>query len=1013
MKFNRVNNIAGWLVFAIACTVYLLTMEASASFWDCGEFISACYKLQIPHPPGAPLFVMLGRVFIIFFGDNPANAARAVNSMSAIVSGFTILFLFWSVTHFARKMVQKNNEPLSRQQMVTIIGAGAVGALAYTFSDSFWYSAVEGEVYALSSFFTALVFWAILKWERQANEAGSERWLIFVFYMMGLSIGVHLLNLLTIPAIIMVYYFKKYTPTLRGGILAFIIGCVVLGVVQKFVVQSTITGAGAMDVYFVNSLNLPFYTGFALFFILLAATIVFAMRWATRKKYDVMKLALWSITFLLLGYSTYLTTMIRSNANPAVDMFNVDNPVSLAGYLGRDQYNDWPIVYGPDFTDRPQYLNKGINYAKFDNKYVSTGKIMKADWANTPSSHLFPRMWDNADDRQQQDCYRSFTGMEKDDVPTTKDNISYFTRYQAGWMYMRYFMWNFAGKQNDLQGFGNARDSNWVSGIPFIDNAMYGNQSALPQTVKDNNKSHNKLYMLPLLLGIAGLVIQLKRKRNDFLVNLALFFFTGFAVVLYLNQSGYQPRERDYAYVGSFYVFAIWIGLGVIAVTALLQRMMKLPLANYAAIALCMLAVPVLMANQEWDDHDRSNKTLAADMARDYLQSCPQNAILFTAEDNDTYSLWYLQEVEGVRPDVRVVVSTIFATDWYINQLRYKINKSDPFDVLFTPEQIRGSNRDIVYFDNINGFDSSKYYDLCSVLKNVTASDDLQYCKQTEEDGLLHLLPNCKFSIPVDAKMVKGNGTAEANDNVVNELQFDISNKKYVFKNDLATLAIIAANNWKRPICFTAERTIADIGLDKYARLDGMTWRLTPVENSRVNNDVAYKNIMEKFRYGKKDARQTVYYDEENRRRMNYIRHAHTQVAESLAQAGRKEEARKILEHFDAQVSQEDFPYGMTSNRGNLHDAYAAEFLRVCYLADDKALAKKVNASIKKDLQEQLQYYHSLGDETMTEEQMANTAYSLLQGKGGDMPARQVSFANDIVSSWQMLQQVSAWEKSL
>ncbi|MES1220301.1 MAG: DUF2723 domain-containing protein, partial [Bacteroidota bacterium] len=648
---------------------------------------------------------------------------------------------------------------------------------------------------------------------------------------------------------------------------------------------------------------------------------------------------------------------------------------------------------------------------KAEGKYVNAGKNLKMDWSNTPSSHLFPRMWDNADDRQQQECYRNFTGLEKDDPPTLKDNISYFTRYQAGWMYMRYFMWNFAGKQNDLQGFGNARDSNWVSGISFIDNALYGNQSSLPQTVKDN-KSHNKLYLLPLLLGITGLVVQYRRKRNDFIVNLLLFFFTGLAVVIYLNQSGYQPRERDYAYVGSFYVFAIWIGLGVIAIAALLQRMMKLQTANYAAVSLCLLAVPVLMANQEWDDHDRSNKTLAADMARDYLESCPPNAILFTAEDNDTYSLWYLQEVEGVRPDVRVVVSTIFSADWYINQLRYKINKSDPFDVVFTPEQIRGSNRDVVYFDKVNGFDNDKYYDLYSTLKNITASDDPQYTRQAEEGEVIHLLPACKYSLPVDINTVKSNGTAQPSDKVVNELQFELAGKRYLLKNDLAQLSVIAANNWKRPICFTSDRTASDLGLGKYTRLEGMTWRLAPVENSQVNNDVAYKNIMSSFRYGKKSAGRSVYYDEENRRRMNYIRLAHAQVAMGLAQAGRKEDARKVLEHFDGNVKQEDFPYGMTSNRGNLHDVFAAEFLRACYMADDKVLAKKVMTSIKKDLQEQLVYYHSLGDENMNKEQMAATAYSLLQGKGGDMPARQIAFANDIMSSWQILQQVNDWEKS-
>ncbi len=1011
MKFNRVNNIAGWTVFAIACTVYLMTMEATASFWDCGEFISACYKLQVPHPPGAPLFVLLGRCFIILFGDNPTRAAMAVNSMSAIVSAFTILFLFWSTTHFARKLLQQNNALPGRQQVFIVISCGVVGALAYTFSDSFWFSAVEGEVYALSSFFTAIVFWAMLKWETRADQAGSDRWLIFIFFMIGLSIGVHLLNLLTIPAVIMVYYFRKYRSSFWGGITAFLIGCTITGVIQKFFIQSSVKTAGQLDVYFVNQLGWPMYTGFAFFFLLLAAAMAWLIRYAGKKQYGQLKLALWGLVFLMMGYSTYLTTMIRSNANPAVDMFNVDNPVSLAGYLGRDQYNDWPIVYGPDFTDRAPYADNGTRYTKYEDKYVSAGPVMKMDWANAPSAHLFPRMWDNSDDRQQLECYRRFTGMERDASPDLKDNISYFTRYQAGWMYLRYFMWNFAGRQNDLQGFGNARDSNWVSGISFIDNTLYGDQHALPKTVKENNKSYNKLYLLPLLLGFTGLVFQYRRQRNDWWVNLLLFFFTGLAIVIYLNQSGFQPRERDYAYVGSFYVFAIWIGLGVAGFASLLHRWMKLPAANITAAALCLLAVPVLMAYQEWDDHDRSNKTLAADMARNYLESCPPNAILFTAEDNDTYALWYLQEVEGVRPDVRVVVNTIFSADWYINQLRYKVNQSDPFDVVFTPEQIRGGTRDIVYVDKVNGYSSDKYYDLLGVLKNVTASEEPVYLRQGGGDETLHIMPDCKFSIPVDKQTAKANGTVLPGDSLVNELKFDIGEKKYLLKNDLAVLAVIAANNWKRPVCFTSDRTMADLGLEKYGRLEGMTYRLTPVENSRLNNEQAYKNIMTKFRYGKAVAGKTVYYDEENRRRMNYIRLAHAQVAAGLAQAGRKEEARDVLHRFADQVSEHDFPWGMTSNRGNQHNAIAAEFLRACYLADDKVLTDKIAASIKNDLLEQLHYYQSLGDASMTSAQLVNLAYSILQGKGGEMPAAQMPFAYDIVSCWQLLQQLEGWQK--
>ncbi|HXB94499.1 MAG TPA: DUF2723 domain-containing protein, partial [Puia sp.] len=528
-NFQRLNLLTGWIVGLIACTVYILTMEATGSFWDCGEFISSCYKLQIPHPPGAPLFILMGRLFIVLFGDNPHTAARAVNCMSALASGLSIGFLFWTITHFARKITNHT---------FTILSCGVVGALAYTFCDSFWYSAVEGEVYASSAFFTAIVFWAILKWEEQADKPGADKWIVFIFYMMGLSIGVHLLNLLTIPAIVMVFYFRRYKPTKIGAILAFLIGCIITGFVLKFVIQYTIKGAGAFDVFFVNSLNLPFFSGFAAFFVLLATAFVVGIRWAMKKNYYYLRIGIWSAAFMLLGYSTYFTTMIRSNADVPVDMFNVDNPVSLVGYLSRDQYGDWPILYGPDFTDQAPYVENGNLYEKDGDHYVVAGKKYAEDWSNTPSSHLFPRMWNPNNTRGDVDTYRRYSGIGPDDQPTMADNVKYFLRYQTGWMYLRYFMWNFAGKQNDLQGFGNPRDSNWVSGIAPLDNLLYGDQSKMPDTARKNNKSYNRLYLLPLLLGMLGLLIQYRRNRRDTLVTGLLFFFTGMAIVLYLNQSG-------------------------------------------------------------------------------------------------------------------------------------------------------------------------------------------------------------------------------------------------------------------------------------------------------------------------------------------------------------------------------------------------------------------------------------------------------------------------------------------
>jgi len=1027
-SFLRLNRITGWIVGLFACTVYILTMEPTGSFWDCGEFVSSCFKLQIPHPPGAPLFIMLGRFFIVLFGDNPHTAARGVNFMSAIASGLSILFLFWTITHFARKLVtpqtggtagpnhQANTEP-TKQQSFTILATGVIGALAYTFCDSFWYSAVEGEVYATSAFFTAIVFWAILKWEEQADKPHADRWLIFIFYMMGLSIGVHLLNLLTIPAIVMVYYFKRYKTTRLGTFLAFLTGCALTGIVQVVIIQYTIKGAGAFDVFFVNELNLPFFSGFASFFVLLAITLILGIRYAIKKKFHLLKIGLWSASFMLLGYSTYITTMIRSNADPGVDMFNVDNPVSLVGYLGRESYGDWPIVYGPDFTDPAPTIEAGDAYVKGSDKYLVAGKKYAQDWAHTPSSHFFPRMYNPSNLRSEVDTYKRFSGMDPDAQPTMADNIRYFLRYQTGWMYLRYFMWNFAGKQNDIQGFGNPRDSNWVSGISPLDNLLYGDQSKLPDTAHKNNKAYNRLYLLPLLLGLLGLVVQYRRNRRDVLVTGLLFFFTGFAIVIYLNQAGLQPRERDYAFAGSFYVFAIWIGLGVIGIQKFLEHNLHrlLPklssrpaIVAITAVTLC-LAVPVLMGTQEWNDHDRSKKTLARDLAVDYLESCPKNAILFSFEDNDTYPIWYAQEVEGIRPDVRVIINTLSGTDWLINQLRYKINDAPPIDVLFTKEQILGDKKDVVYFtDRIPGWNKDKYYDLYDTFKTVLANDDPRYMAESQGGTPINLLPARKFSVPVNAPTVVANGTVHAGERIVPELDLDINpQKNYLEKNELTMLAIIAANQWKRPICFTNPNDPSALGLGKYIRSRGMSYQLVPVANSRVDLDVAYNTVMKKFKYGHAGT-PGVYFDGDNRRYLNSIKMAHAEIAQALIDAGRKEDARRILEHYDQNVSEDNFPYGFTSYYGNMDDRTSLWFLDDCYAAGDLPLAAKVEASLKKDLLQQMQYYQSLGDGVggnggMTDEQLAINAQQASQGKPNALSPQQLNFASDILSTYQIL----------
>jgi hypothetical protein len=1072
MRFNRVNNIVGWIVGLIACTVFVMTMEPTGSFWDCGEFVSSCYKLQIPHPPGAPLFVLMGRFFIILFGDNPHTAARGVNFMSAIASGLSILFLFWTITHFARKLVQGGNTSVEpdQKQTFTILAAGVVGALAYTFCDSFWYSAVEGEVYASSAFFTAMVFWAILKWEHNADKAGSDKWIIFIFYMMGLSIGVHLLNLLTIPAIVMVYYFKRFRPTTWGTVAAFLIGCLITGVVQVVVIQYTIKGAGSLDIWFVNSLGLPFFSGFGVYFFLLAALLVWGLTFksqtitATRIRVWIaafvliimipviasgsgggrflklivglgaawvagyfiksdnlakFKIVLWCFAFMLLGYSTYFTTLLRSNADPGVDMYNVDNPVALVGYLSRDQYGDWPILYGPDFQDRAPRVESGPLYAKGKEKYDVAGKTYSSDWGGTPSSHIFPRMWDGGNDRGQIDCYRQFGGVAEGESPSMLNNFKYYISYQNWEMFGRYFLWNFSGKQNDLQGFGNYRDGNAITGISFIDNFFLGDQSKMPDSIHKDNKSYNRMYLLPAILGLIGLFYQAKRNKGDFWVTGLLFFFTGFAIVVYLNQAGYQPRERDYAYAGACYAFAIWIGLGVIWVKEALEKFAfkgKGEMANYAAAGLCFLAVPVLMGSQEWDDHDRSKKTLARDIGKDYLESCPPNAILFSFGDNDTYPLWYAQEVEGIRPDVRVMNYSLLGTDWYINQLRYKVNESAPCDVLFTPEQIQGNTRDAVVINPLNGFDQNKYYDLYKVLKDVVGSEDPRYQTSTEEGDVYNYLPTRKLSVAVDSNLVRANGTVQPGDSVISELQLEISkNKNYLFKNELAVLAIIAANKWQRPICFNSTYELQDLGLDKYIRQDGLAGRLVPVAGKNTqfgfyNTTVAYNNMMTKFGYGNAST-PGVYYDEENRRHLNTLRAAHAQLALSLIQDGKKDSAKNLLEHFDKNVYEPNFPYGMAANRGNQHDRISMSFLLACYQSGDLTLAQKVTASLKKDLTQQMRYYVSLG-EPMSNEQLAVNAQMALSGKGGNLSDRQGgAIAQDIFSTYQMLTQMDDWDK--
>jgi len=1079
MNFRKVNNITGWVVGIIACMVYFLSRERTGSFWDCGEFVSCAYKMEIPHPPGSPLFSMLGRFFIVLFGGgNPQHVASAVNLLSALASGFTILFLFWTITYFARRMFVNTGENLTNEQMFTVMAAGTVGGLAYTFSDSFWFSAVEGEVYALSSFFTALLFWAMLKWnhadelaQSPAEKKRADRWIVFIFFMLGLAITVHLLNLLTVPAIVMLYYYRRYKQSRAAGIFTFLLSFAITGLILWGFIYLIPRWSATFDRIFVNSFNLPFFSGFAFFFALLGFLCWYGLRWATKRRKSLLALCIWCLVFLLIGYSTYVTTLIRSNANPAIDMSNVDNPMSLASYFGREQYGSAPLIYGPHYQaqykedpDRPGYVDfseSRMKYVRGKDKYIAIGRE-KTPEIQDNDKQLFPRIWDGSNDQGHAQFYADWLNLvQRDqqgnvvgyDAPSYSDNMQWFFTYQMGVMYWRYFMWNFAGKQNDLQGLGNVRDGNWITGIPFIDNQMLGDQSRMPAS-STTNKAHNKLFLLPFLLGILGCVYQFILYRRDWAINFLLFFMTGIAIGLYLNMPGPQPRERDYAFVGSFYAFAVWIGLAVPAFFRLVRDKNN-PLApkvakdsteaavpqagkklftnvltyggvltffialmsyawhtkqalpasimigvlyvaftvavvyivravsssgqnhrniNIATSLICLIA-PIIMAQQEWDDHDRSGKTMASDVARDYLESCAPNAILFTFGDNDTYPLWYAQEVEGVRPDIRIINNSLLGIDWYINQLRYKVNASDPIDVIWTPEQIEGHNRDYLYYQADPSKSADTYYSLYDVMKNEIGKQTLN--EEGRDEGP-QTFAEKRFIVPVDTALVRKNGTVNATDTVYPEMRIDFpiqEGRRFVIqKNDLAILNIIAANNWKRPIYFTSP--YGNLGFGQYLRRDGLTYRLVPVKlqrpedkwviNQRVglsgdmNVDFATKNLLEKFVYRSKKG---TYFDEENRRHGLSIRTAFAEAAGNDADRGKKDDALKLLNKCESMIDSKDLPYASISSRQSSHNLYGMLYLEACYKAGNMQLAQKVSQALRRDMQQQKSYYNYLRNE--------------------------------------------------
>lgn len=917
-KYNLINNLTGWLAFAIATTVYFLTLEETGSFWDCGEFIAAAFKLQVGHPPGAALFLLIGRIFSLFAFGDVTKVAIMVNALSALASSFTILFLFWSITHLARKMVKVADDQLTTANYLAIMGSGFVGAIAYTFSDSFWFSAVEGEVYAMSSFFTALVFWAILKWEHHADEKHADKWLILIAYLMGLSVGVHLLNLLTIPALAYVYYFKKHKPTTQGLLLTAVAGVAILGFIQYGIIQGFVAIGAKFDLLFVNSFGMPFWSGFLFFVALLIIAIVFGLKYSVRKNLPQLNTAILCFSFILLGYASYAQVVIRSMANPPMDENNPENAFALLSYLNREQYGDRPLLYGQYYNAKMIDQQEGATtYAESDGKYKETGKKIEPVY-DPKACTLFPRMHSSQDNHIQ--AYKEWAKIRSDRTPTMGENLGFFFSYQMGHMFWRYFLWNFAGRQNDLQGHGSSLKGNWISGIKFIDEARLGPMDQYAETL-GNNKSMNKFYMLPLILGLVGMFFQFRKNLHDGSIVMLLFFFTGIAIVIYLNQTPYQPRERDYAYAGSFYAFAIWIGLGVMALANWMSKKLPQTIASGAAFAISFGAVPIVMAKEGWDDHDRSHRFTSRDFAYNYLNSCAPNAIIFTNGDNDTFPLWYAQEVEGIRTDVRVINLSLLNTDWYIEQMHLKAYDSEPVPFSMTYDKVIQGTRDYLPI-----FDRQQFADHLN-LKDVIefVSSDLAQAKTMTQGGMeINYFPTSKFSIPVDSAKVIANGTVpkEMASRIVKELKFDVNpegNRNYLMKADIMILDLLAHNNWERPVYFAI--TVGNdsyLNLEDYFQLEGMAYRLMPVRNEKrndgqlgsVNTNVMYDKLVNVFKWGNmSDPR--VYLDQNNLNMTMNLRNNFGRLAESLLQEGKRDSAMKVLDKCVQEMPDKTIPYNI------------------------------------------------------------------------------------------------------
>ncbi len=926
-KFNLINRITAFVVFAVSAFVYLSTMEPTASFWDCGEFIASSYKLEVGHPPGNPVFQLIARAFT-FFGDEQ-SAAVLINAMSALCSALTIMFLYLTIVHLGRRLNEKkygtaadgkSPQAWSASRLASVIGSGVVGAMIYCFSDTFWFSAVEAEVYAMSSLFTAVVFWAMLKWEEQADTEYADRWIVLISLLMGLSIGVHLLNLLTIPALVFIYYYRKYEPTMKKSILVFLLSCVILAVILYGIIPYLPKIAAWFDLLFVNVFGLGFNSGAATFMVLLLALCLWLIFWSYKHEKTLLNTISLCFTMIVIGYSVFAVIIIRSSANTPTNENQPDNPFALVSYIGREQYGSAPLVYGPGF-DSPYDLTAHDYYTKLGDKYYKAQGPIEAEY-RSEGKMLFPRMWGSDDNSKA--FYQLYTNGKTKKIPGGgtmpyfSDNLAFFFDYQINWMYMRYFMWNFVGRQNDLQGYfpGDPYLGNWESGIGFIDKARLGDQSEGPDYLV-NSESKNHYYFLPLILGLIGLFYQLSNDKRNWWIVLLLFLLTGLAIVVYLNQTPYQARERDYAYAGSFYAFAIWTGLAVMAIYNFLRDELKSAkfmntVAAAVVISVICLAVPVQMACQNWDDHDRSGRYTSRDMAENYLQSCGPNAILITHGDNDTFPLWYIQEVEGVRTDVRVYNTSLGQTDWYIDQMKCKQYDSDPLPIsLDRKDYLMGMNDFVQIIPNLSQRASVKQ--VMELFKNPKLGYDTEF-------GVQKFFPTRKMYIPVNAENALKCGlvSEEELDSVPEYIEINIpEGKNNLTKVELVILDILANYDWSRPICMVQMGGDVNIGLKDYLRYDGFVYTFVPLKGpmsladaGRTDTDLMYDRLMRGYKL-ESLAADGIHIDYQNLTTFNgvmSIRNIFTQTARKMFEEGDSARTEELLDRMQQVMRQDYFP---------------------------------------------------------------------------------------------------------